>query len=964
MITIVILVTGSVALISGLLYIYFGKRLESEFNKKVTAQRGQVEIILKNRLAEVENLLKILSSDNAIRFTMKMGKNSKLEDLIKHFYPGNKDVYFYIRKQSDQTVYPKVHAFPKDVMDILDLPRVNGKIIEDGDKTGLIWRFNAPIMQLEQPMGTAYALYNMAEDTRLINTIKQTVDGNLSIVKDKDLQSIIDGSVLPSIMEKLHDENSGSGLMYLDPDLVLSQLDGFNNLYFVTCKKTLIKEKNRIFILLSLFTAFVLIVSATLSVLLGRMMARPLNEMANKAIQISEGEKDLAFENSSNSYWEFNQLSMAFNYMLVNLKKMEEKSRFTELLENVDDAVYLFDQHGNILEANEATYLKLGYSQEIFFKLDLFAVLPEADAEKLLNQLNENNQVENSNKTTIETFHSKTDGNLIPVEISSRPITYRDKKVVLNVARDISERREAEIALRESEERYRSVVESSHDGILILDKQLLIIYANNELCKLLGYSFNKIEGKSFKKFLAEESLPFLTDRYLCKSSQGKAKLQYEIIIIREDGDERRCKISVTTIKDSAGQEKNIFQILDITEQFRAAQKEKQLEAQLLHSQKMKAVGTLAGGVAHDFNNLLQIIHGYTEILLLKKTEGDPDFSRLQEIKNASQRASELTRQLLTFSRKVESNLRPLDLNHEVKQIHKLLKRTIPQMIAIELRLADDLKTVNADAAQLGQIIINLGVNARDAMPDGGKLVIATKNAVLDEQFCKTHLGSKPGNYVCVIMSDSGHGMNKETLEHIFEPFFTTKETGKGTGLGLAIIYGIVKNHGGYITCDSELNKGTTFKVYLLAEDKKVIPHAKKKEQTQTGGDETILLVDDDEHIQSLGSEMLSESGYTMITASDGEQALDIYHKNGTEIDLIILDLMMPGMGGKKCLEKLLKINPEVKVLIASGHLGDNSAETNNNDVMSHAKGFIPKPYDIGAILRMVRNVLDERQPEN
>jgi two-component system cell cycle sensor histidine kinase/response regulator CckA len=243
---------------------------------------------------------------------------------------------------------------------------------------------------------------------------------------------------------------------------------------------------------------------------------------------------------------------------------------------------------------------------------------------------------------------------------------------------------------------------------------------------------------------------------------------------------------------------------------------RQLETALMHAQKMGAVGTLAGGWAHDFNNLLQGIQGYTELLLLDKPAGDNDYTELQEISKAAGRGAELTRQLLTFSRKVESRLRPVNLNREVLNVTQLLRRTIPKMIRIELRLAPELRQVNADANQIEQVLMNLAVNANDAMPGGGRFAIETANVTLDEKYCMMHEGARPGEHVLLSVTDTGCGMDKETLEHIFEPFYTTKGVGKGTGLGLAMVYGIVKNHWGYITCSSKLGTGTPFKIYLPA----------------------------------------------------------------------------------------------------------------------------------------------------
>jgi len=371
---------------------------------------------------------------------------------------------------------------------------------------------------------------------------------------------------------------------------------------------------------------------------------------------------------------------------------------------------------------------------------------------------------------------------------------------------------------------------------------------------------------------------------------------------------------------------------------------------------MEAIGTLAGGIAHDFNNILQAIFGYTQILLMGKEADNPDYEKLEAIEKSAQRASDLTKQLLIFSRKVESKLRPMDLNKETEQVSKILERTIPKMVNIELHLAENLNIINGDPAQIEQILMNLGVNARDAMPNGGRLIFETENIILDEHYCKIHLGSKPGHYVKLSISDTGHGMDKETLKHIFDPFYTTKEIGKGTGLGLAMVYGIVKSHNGYIMCYSEPDEGTIFKIYFPVIEKETERvESKEKKVHIKGGNETILLVDDEEAIRELGKDILTRFGYTVLMASDGETALEIYRENKKEISLVILDIIMPGMGGRKCLEELLKINPELRIIIASGY----SMNGPSKEVLkAGAKGFISKPYNINQILKSVRETLD------
>jgi PAS domain S-box-containing protein len=396
---------------------------------------------------------------------------------------------------------------------------------------------------------------------------------------------------------------------------------------------------------------------------------------------------------------------------------------------------------------------------------------------------------------------------------------------------------------------------------------------------------------------------------------------------------------------------------DVTERKRADQEREVLKAHLLQAQKMEAIGTLSGGIAHDFNNLLTIINGYAEMLLLDKTEDDPSYEDLRKILQTGRKGAEMVQRLLAFSKQGEINPQPIDLSSMIQETKKLLKRTFPKMIEIETIVSDDVGMINADAGQIEQVLMNLCMNAREAMPDGGRLTIEVRNSTLEEDYCRSYLGIKPGDCVLLAVSDTGKGMDQETMLRIFDPFFTTRgwDSRKGSGLGLSLTKGLVEQHGGWITCYSEPGLGTTFKVYLPALKAEEQPEEAAVTPSIAVGSETILLVDDEEHVRDLGSRLLARSGYTVITARNGREALEIYSNEQGSISLVILDLIMPEMGGSKCLEELLKINPQVKVIISSGYsLGSQERST----VGAHAKAFVEKPYEMQQLLNTVRKVLD------
>ncbi len=377
---------------------------------------------------------------------------------------------------------------------------------------------------------------------------------------------------------------------------------------------------------------------------------------------------------------------------------------------------------------------------------------------------------------------------------------------------------------------------------------------------------------------------------------------------------------------------------------------------LQHAEKMEALGTLSGGIAHDFNNILQVIGGYAQLLLARRSEDDPDHRELAQILGASRRAAALISQLLAFSRNMESRKTSLNLNHEVTNAAQILQQTIPRMIEISLELDPELRLVQADPVHMEQLILNLAGNSVDAMPSGGKLFFRTANTILDESACHELEDLKPGPFVMLSVTDTGCGIPPEMIDKVFNPFFTTKEPGRGTGLGLASVYGIVKNHGGGVLCRSTVGEGTTFKVFLPVVTGEKAPAA--AEEPRSGvlprGSETILVVDDEPDILRQTVELLSACGYRVITADTGEMALDVFFKTGG-IDLVILDLNMPGMGGYHCMRELQRMKPGTRILIVSGH---SAFGRNGEDMASMAAGFIGKPYKMAELAARVREVLE------
>jgi signal transduction histidine kinase len=504
------------------------------------------------------------------------------------------------------------------------------------------------------------------------------------------------------------------------------------------------------------------------------------------------------------------------------------------------------------------------------------------------------------------------------------------------------QRRRAESAMHESEERLRRIFEHVGDALFITDKSGLILDANPAACALTSTPLEQLRNRELRGVLGVSAAPSTES-----IDESPTLLQGELRLKGHDSELRTVDAQSAAFAPGL----LVHTLRDLTHQ-------RHLEEELHHSQKMDAIGKLAGGVAHDFNNLLTVITSYTTFLLESFDETDARREDATEIKQAAARAAQLTRQLLAFSRKQVVQPRPLVLNSIVVETEKMLRRLIGEDVELLTKLAPDLFEVRADAGQLEQVVMNLAVNARDAMPQGGRLSIETSNVRLSPASLPRHARMPDGEYVTLSVSDTGTGIPDEVQSHIFEPFFTTKEAGKGTGLGLSTVYGIVKQAGGDIRLDTEIGRGTTFTIYLprfVNESKELEGAVAAGEDVESRGHETVLLVEDEEHLRGLAVRILSAHGYTVLTAIDGVDAIRQAKEYPNPIHLVLSDVVMPRMSGRLLSEQLVSARPRVKVLFMSGYTDD---DVMRRGIFDRRTAFLEKPFTPEQLVSKVRQVLD------
>jgi PAS domain S-box-containing protein len=639
--------------------------------------------------------------------------------------------------------------------------------------------------------------------------------------------------------------------------------------------------------------------------------------------------------------------------------ELEDTNKFLKNILDSSSSISIVstDLEQNVLFWNKGAENIFGYkAEEIVGRQKIDILYPDDETKEIVNEIR-SLIVKDKKNMNKEVKQITREGRTLWVNLNLTPSFDERGNVIgiLGIGEDITERKKMDESLRESEEKYRTILESIEEGYFEADLTGNFTFLNDALCKISGYTRDELLGMNNRQYTAPKTAKKMYQIFNQVYRTGKLARVMDYEIITKDRSTKILEMSAYLIRGSEGEPIGFRGVVrDVTERKRAEEEKKTLEAQLQYAQRMEALGTLAGGIAHNFNNLLMGIQGNTTLMLLGADSAHPHYENLKIIEKLVDSGSKLTKQLLGYARKGRYEIKPLSVNRVIEETSETFSTT-KKDITVHRELADNLHVVQADQGQIEQVLWNLYVNAADAMSAGGELFLKTGNVTSHDMKDKPYK-AKPGNYVLVMVRDTGTGMDRKTMERIFEPFFTTKGLAEGTGLGLASVYGMVKAHGGYIDVESKKGRGTTFSIYLPASEKQ-IPEKKVTQGKIEKGHETLLLVDDEEMILEVSREILETLGYTVIQAQGGKEAIDLYRAHKDNIDMVILDMIMPDMGGGETYDQLKAINPELKALLSSGYSIDGQAK----EILERGcDRFIQKPFNMKELSGKIREILDNK----
>jgi PAS domain S-box-containing protein len=639
---------------------------------------------------------------------------------------------------------------------------------------------------------------------------------------------------------------------------------------------------------------------------------------------------------------------------ITERRRAEHALRFTQFaVEHAADAVFWIDHEAKFVYVNASACASLGYTKAELLQLSVSDIAPDLPAEMW--PMRRQRLVE-AGQLVYESRHRTKNGQMFPVELTASWVQFEGESYVCGFARDITTRKQAEQTHRESEEKFRALVEDSPDIIARFDRDCRCLYVNPAVHAALGVAPEALIDRTVEATGQPADRVAWLEAMIRRVFESGQEQTFEFDAMTPKGEDAYLARGVPEFSADGSVVSALLVFRNITDRRRAEQEKERLQSQLIQAQKMEAIGRLAGGIAHDFNNMLTGILGYAELALADLDPAHAAVECLQGTIDVVAQCKALTSQILAFGRKQVLSMAVVDLNEVILSAGKMLRRIIGEDIEMRILPHPELARVRADSAQVLQILLNLAVNARDAMPRGGVLSIATANTVLSEQVVEEVLDIRRGDYALVTVSDTGCGMDSDTLSHVFEPFFTTKQLGRGTGLGLATVYGIVKQHGGHIDVQSTPSTGTMFRIYLPSVEEELCAQAPSAPPAVARGTETVLVVEDDPLVRELTIRHLSACGYAVLSAPGPLEALTLMRQHDGTIAILVTDVVMPVMNGPELYAKVVAERPSLKVLYMSGYAGDTLAA--HGGVADLGLCFIQKPFGVAELTRQIRRILD------